>query len=220
MKEQKEEQRAPVLDPVSRISEIVFGVLMALSFTGALNAATAGREEVRTMMLTAIGCNLAWGLVDAVMYIIATLTERGRNLTLLHQVRSAVDPRTAQAVISETLPGRLPEAIGPDGLEDMRRRLVALEHVPTRARVHREDFAGAIGVFLLVVLSTFPVVVPFMFLSRLDLAMRVSNGIALVILSVGGYQLGRFAGGNPWRTGLGMAALGAVLVSIIMALGG
>ena len=61
MPEQKKEKRARVLDPVSRISEIIFGVLMALSFTGSLNAATAGREEVRTMLKTALGCNLARG---------------------------------------------------------------------------------------------------------------------------------------------------------------
>jgi VIT1/CCC1 family predicted Fe2+/Mn2+ transporter len=220
MKEQEKEKRARVLDPVSRISEIIFGVLMALSFTGSLNAATAGREEVRTMMLTALGCNLAWGLVDAVMYLVGTLTGRARNLTLLHQVRSAADPQAAHAGIAEALPGRLGEAIGPEGLEDMRRRINALPEPPSRALLRGEDFAGALGVFLLVVLSTFPVVIPFMFMTELARAMRVSNGIALVMLFIGGYQLGRYAGVVAWRTGLAMAAVGAILVSIIMALGG
>jgi hypothetical protein len=75
-------------------------------------------------------------------------------------------------------------------------------------------------VFLLVVLSTFPIVVPFMFISGMALAMRVSNAVALMILFIGGYRLGHYAGGVSWRTGLAMAAVGAVLVSIIMALGG
>ncbi len=74
------EERTPVLDPIDRVSEIIFGLIMALTFTGALSAATAGREEIRTMMFAALGCNLAWGLVDAVMYLIRTLTERARNL--------------------------------------------------------------------------------------------------------------------------------------------
>jgi len=220
MKEQEKEKRQRVLDPVSRISEIIFGVLMALSFTGALNAATTGREEVRTMMMTALGCNLAWGLVDAVMYLVATMTGRARNLTLLNRVRGAVDPKEAHSSIAEALPGRLGEAIGADGLEDMRRRLVALPDVPARVRLGRDDYAGAFGVFLLVVLSTFPVVIPFMFISELAFAMRVSNGIALAMLFIGGYQLGRYAGGVAWKTGLALAAVGAVLVSIIMALGG
>ncbi len=214
------QKRQRVLDPISRISEIIFGVLMTLSFTGSLNAATAGREEVRTMMLTALGCNLAWGLVDAVMYLVATLTERARNQTLLQIVRSATDPQAAHAGIAEALPGRLGDAIGPGGLEDMRRRLLALSEMPPRARFAREDYAGALGVFLLVVLSTFPVVVPFLFISRMALAMRASNAVALVMLFLGGYELGRYAGGSPWRTGLAMAAVGGALVLIIMALGG
>ena len=220
MPEQVKEKRERVLDPVSRISEIIFGVLMALSFTGSLNVATAGREEVRTMMLTALGCNLAWGLVDGVMYLMATLTGRARNLTLLSLVRGASDPKTAHDAIAEALPGRLGEAIGHEGLEEMRRRLSALPDVPARARLGKDDFMGAFGVFLLVVLSTFPVVVPFMFISRMALAMRVSNAVALVILFIGGNRLGHYAGGVAWRTGLAMAAVGAVLVSIIMALGG
>jgi hypothetical protein len=220
MPEQKKEKRARVLDPVSRISEIIFGVLMALSFTGSLNAATAGREEVRTMMLTALGCNLAWGLVDAVMYLVAALTGRARNMMLLRMVRSAADPQDAHKGIAEALPGRLGEAIGAEGLEDMRRRIDSLPEVPARARLYRDDFAGALGVFLLVVLSTFPVVVPFMFVSETAVAIRASNAVALVMLFMGGYQLGHYAGGVPWRTGLAMAAVGAVLVSIIMALGG
>ncbi len=220
MKEQKKEERQRVLDPLSRISEIVFGVLMALSFTGALNAATSGREEVRTMMLTALGCNLAWGIVDAVMYLIATLTGRRRNLSLLQQVRSAQDPRTAHDAIAEALPGRMGEGIGPQGLEEMRKRLVELPDVPDRAHLGKDDYAGALGVFLLVTLSTFPVVVPFMFVADLARAMRVSNGVALVMLFIGGYQLGEYAGGAAWKTGSAMAAIGAVLVSLIMALGG
>ena len=220
MMAKEKEKRERVLDPVSRISEIIFGVLMALSFTGALNAATAGREEVRTVMLTALGCNLAWGLVDAVMYLVATMTERGRNRTLLQQVRAAAKPKDAYASIAEVLPGRLGEALGETGLEDIRRRLVALPEVPARVRLGKDDYAGAFGVFLLVVLSTFPVVLPFIFISELALAMRTSNAVALVMLFIGGYKLGKYAGGVAWKTGLAMAAVGAVLVSIIMALGG
>jgi VIT1/CCC1 family predicted Fe2+/Mn2+ transporter len=220
MPEQEKEKRAPVLDPINRISEVIFGLLMALSFTGSLNAVTAGREEVRTMMLTALGCNLAWGLVDAVMYLIGTLTGRARNLTLLLMVRNASNPQAAHAGISEALPGRLGEAMGAESIEEMRRHIVALHELPTRTRLGRDDFAGAFGVFLLVVLATFPVVVPFMLISKTAIAMRVSNAVALVMLFIAGYRLGGYAGVVPWRTGLAMAAVGGALVSIIMALGG
>src|ERR1700712_4853158 len=83
--------RDPILNPVDRVMELIFGLLMALSFTGAISVAESGREQLREMFVAALGCNLAWGLVDAVMYLIRTVVDRGRTLTLLHSVRSATD---------------------------------------------------------------------------------------------------------------------------------
>ena len=220
MAKTENEKRAEVLDPVHRVSEIIFGLLMALSFTGALSVATAGREEVRTVMFTALGCNLAWGLVDAVMYLVQTLTERTRNFTLMRRVRSVAVPHEAHAIIADAMPGRLGTAISAQGLEDIRQRLAALPEPPARGRLYRDDYAGALGVFLLVVLATFPVVVPFMLFAETAVAMRVSNGVALATLFLAGYRLARYSGGVPWRSGFAMAAIGAALVAAIMALGG
>src|SRR5215211_3579182 len=80
-----------VLNPVDRVSEMLFGLLMALTFIGAVSAAESGNEQIRTLFTTALGCNLAWGLVDAVMYLIRTITERGRLITLVREVRDASD---------------------------------------------------------------------------------------------------------------------------------
>ena len=38
---------------------------MVLTFTGSLSVAEAGRDDVRTMLIGALGCNLAWGIIDA-----------------------------------------------------------------------------------------------------------------------------------------------------------
>ncbi len=216
----EKQKRASVLDPIDRVSEIIFGLIMALSFTGAVSAATAGREEIRTVLFAALGCNLAWGLVDGVMYLVSLLTERTRNLTLLRRVRRAASAREAHAIIADVMPGRLGSVIPADALEDMRQRLAALPEPPARGRLGRDDFLGALGVFLLVVLTTFPVVIPFMLFSEVTLAMRVSNAVALVILFACGFILGRYAGGIPWRSGFAMAAIGVVLVAATIALGG
>ena len=68
-----------VLDPVERLSEVIFGIIMALTFTGTLSIATAGREDVREMLIGAIGCNTAWGIVDGVMYVIGALVQRQKE---------------------------------------------------------------------------------------------------------------------------------------------
>jgi hypothetical protein len=220
MSEKEEEERTEILDPIHRISEVIFGLLMALSFTGALSVATAGREEVRTMMFTALGCNLAWWLVDAVMFLVTTLTERTRNFTLMRQLRNTAAPHEAHAIIAGAMPSRLGSMLSAESLEEMRRRLAALPEPPARGRLRRDDYIGALGVFLLVVLATFPVVVPFMLFSEIALAIRVSNAVALATLFVAGYRLARHSGGVPWRSGFAMAAVGAALVAAIMALGG
>jgi VIT1/CCC1 family predicted Fe2+/Mn2+ transporter len=220
MPELKSEQRASVLDPIDRVSEIIFGLIMALSFTGAVSAATAGREEIRTVMFAALGCNLAWGLVDGVMYLVSLMTERTRHLTLLRRVRSATAAQDAHTIIADAMPGRLGTVFTAEALEDIRQRIAALPEPPARGRLGRDDFVSALGVFLLVVLTTFPVVIPFMLFSEVRLAMRVSNAVALATLFACGFALGRHAGGIPWRSGLAMAAIGVVLVAATIALGG
>src|SRR5512135_1625540 len=95
--------REPVLSPVDRVSELLFGLFMALTFTGAVSVAEGGRNEIRTMFVAALGCNLAWGLVDAVMYVVRTITDRGRSLTLIHSVRAAADADAGRRLIQSSL---------------------------------------------------------------------------------------------------------------------
>jgi VIT1/CCC1 family predicted Fe2+/Mn2+ transporter len=89
-----------------------------------------------------------------------------------------------------------------------------------RPRLKSEDWWGALGVFVLVVLSTFPVVVPFIFIEDVRLALRVSNAFAVVLLFLCGFFFARYAGLQPWITGLFMVAIGIAMVSITIALGG
>jgi hypothetical protein len=214
------EERERVLDPVSRISEILFGLIMALTFTCTLSAAEAGREEVRTLLFGAIGCNIAWGLVDAVMYLMNVLTERGRDLVTLRTVRGAAIPADAHRIITDSVSPVLASVLTPAQVEAIRQALLAVRDIPERTGLTKDDWRGALAVFLLVVLSTFPVVIPFLFFRQVEIAMRVSNLVAIAMLFAAGYLLARYGGYHPWRTGLSMVVLGVVLVAITIALGG
>ncbi len=86
-----------VLDPIDRISEVMFGLFMALTFTGTLSVATAGRDDVRLMLIAALGCNIAWGIVDAVMYVLRSLVSRGRQAALLRPCRPQASLMTRTA---------------------------------------------------------------------------------------------------------------------------
>ncbi|WP_130907163.1 hypothetical protein [Pseudomonas sp. Sample_16] len=220
MQDNREQLRTRVLDPVDRVTEVIFGLLMAMTFTGTISVATANQEEERTMMIAALGCNLAWGLADAVMYLLRTVIERTRNRTLFAGLRAGADASAGQALIADALPPRIATAAGTEGLEVLRQRLVASPAVPNHPFLGLDDFKGALGVFLLVVLATFPLVVPFLLLEQTGLAVRLSNLIGLVVLFVAGWLLARYAGAKPWQGAVAMAVVGAALITAIIALGG
>src|SRR3569832_2023025 len=92
------------LDPVYRSSEVIFGLLMAMSFIGSISVATDGKEEVRTLLVAALGCNLAWGLVDAVMPLVAVKTEKRRIRVLLEKLHGSTDHAAARAAAWSVLP--------------------------------------------------------------------------------------------------------------------
>ena len=72
--------RTSVLNPLERFSEIVFGLIMVLSFTGALSVAEVG-EDIRIMLLGAIGCK--WGIIDAAPSALGFLASLGVSSHIL-----------------------------------------------------------------------------------------------------------------------------------------
>lgn len=211
--------QASALSPIDRVSEVMFGLIMALTFTGSISVATADRNEVRTMLIGALGCNIAWGLVDAVMYLMAVLTERGRSLSIFKEVRSTPDPTRAHELITEALPPVVASTMQPAELETIRSRLTSLPE-PASAKLTLGDLGTAVRIFFLVFLSTLPVALPFAFIGDAHRALRTSNGIALLMLFLGGFYLGRHAKGRPWLSGFITLAVGVLLVWATIALGG
>jgi hypothetical protein len=208
------------LDPIDRLSEVLFGLIMVLTFTGSLSVYEAGREDIRTMLVGALGCNLAWGIIDAVFYLMGCLAEKSRGLLTFRAVREASDHGRARDLIADALPPVVASVLEPAELETMRLRLLELPKPPERARLAWDDGRGALAVFLLVFLSTFPVVIPFLVMRDPVPALRVSNVIAVALLFGAGYAFGRLTGRRPVWMGSAMVLLGSTLVGITMALGG
>jgi hypothetical protein len=212
--------REPILSPVDRVSELLFGLFMALTFVGAVSVAEGGREQIRTMLIAAFGCNIAWGLVDAVMYLVRTVTDRGRLLTLIRSVRDVPDAETGRGLIESSLSRVAAGLVSSAEIEAMRGRIIALPSLPVRPTLKWHDLLAAVAIFLIVVASTFPVVLPFVLIPDVGTAKNVSRAIALAMLFLGGLALGRYAGYGSWRVGFMMVGLGTMLVIAINALGG
>jgi hypothetical protein len=207
------------LEPMDRISEVLFGVIMVLTFTGALSVATADRLEVREVLVGALGCNLAWGVIDAGLYLMGRLQERGRTIQTFRAVRDSTDEVAARRIVAETLPAVLVTALPSSQLEVMRQAVLNMTEPPL-PRLTMADIGGAVAVFLLVFLVTLPLVVPFLFIGETRLALRVSNGVAVALLFLSGYAFGKRAGLLPWVSGLAMVVVGSLLVGLTIALGG
>ncbi len=208
------------LEPMETISEIWFGLLMVLTFTCSLSVNGAGREEVRTLLIAALGCNLAWGVIDGVMHLVRRFAERGTAIAKLRAVQYAPNSDAAHKVISDSLPPLLASVLSPADLEVMRQKLTQLPGPPALSIVTKRDCLGAAAVFLAVFLTTFPVAIPFLFINKVRLAMRVSNSIAVVMLFLTGYAFGVYADQRPWKMGICMAIIGGALVAVAVVLGG
>jgi len=214
------ESSKPVLEPYDRISEVLFGLIMVLTFTGSLSVAESGRADVRLMLIGALGCNIAWGIIDAILYLMGCLSERGQGIRALRSLHQAGTPEEAHRVIKGVLPPLVASVFEPAEFEAMRRKLLLLPAPTGSARLQRDDWLGAGAVFLWVFAITFPVAVPFIFMHDIAPAMRVSNAVAITLLFLTGAAFGRVVEYRPWVTGLCMVVLGSVLVTITMALGG
>lgn len=219
MHKENSNTRKRLLDPIERSSEVLFGLIMVLTFTGSFRASGADHGEVRRMLLAALGCNLAWGIIDAVFYLIATLSQRGHNLTLLRDVQSA-GPEKGRQLINDAMNDDLESVLTAVELESVRVRMVQLPDRLSRPKLHPSDYLAALGVFLLVFLSTFPVVLPFFFMRDPMRSLRVSNLIGVIMLFLVGTAYGKYAGYRAWHVGVVMVLIGLMMVGLTIALGG
>ena len=161
-----------VLEPIERVSEVLFGLIMVLTFTGSLSAAESGRAEVRTMLIGALGCNLAWGLIDAIMYLMDCLAARASSVRIVTAVRKAPTDELAADVIRGALPPVVASSLDDTELKKIRAELLKVPETSLRIKLEPVDWIGALAVFLLVFFSTIPVILPFLFMQDALVALQ------------------------------------------------
>ncbi len=211
------------LDPASRLGEVLFGLIMVLSMTLTAELAAAhGRAAARELLLAAVGCNIAWGIIDAIMYVMNCMTMRSGRVRLLKAVQRAPDAEAALAKIREKIDPELESLAAPEDREAIYRLMLNyLTHArETKISIAREDIYGGLVCFWLVFLSCLPAAVPFLIFSDAIRALRVSNALLLLMLFIVGLKWAAYVGANRLLTGLAMVAIGLALVGIAVLLGG
>jgi hypothetical protein len=197
-----------VLDPLERISEVLFGVIMALTFTCTLGVATADNIQVKTMLIGALGCNLAWGVIDAGVYLIARVNLSGRKILMLRAMRAAADRGAARRILADALPPLLVSALSEAQVDEMRQLLQKIPH-----RI-------ALGVCLLCFLFDISRggTVPRVWRCQNGTArLQRGGGVSVVLLRV---CVRIRSGFSSWVAGLFMVVFGGAMVGVAIALGG
>jgi hypothetical protein len=212
------------LDPGTRMGEILFGLIMTLTFTlgAGIVIQEEGREGARAMLIAILGCNLAWGIIDGVFYVLGQVFERGR----LRRVGSRLRGTTSDAEAHRMVAAEFDEQLEPFTDESLRERLYRsiVERVraipPAPNPVRREDLIGGLAAGWLVFACSFPAVLPFLVLDEPHLALRISNAILLGLLFFVGWRMARHTLARPWIVGATFLMVGLLLVLIAIPLGG
>ncbi len=196
---------------------------MVLTCTlGASVIAGLDRDSLRSLFIAALGCNVAWGVIDAALYVMGRIFVRTQNARLMQAIRSASDDASGLGIVRQALEPRFGSFGWNEDREQFYRSLRAMV-VHSEARhnlVTADDLRSAAVVFVLVVATALPPAVPFLLIADPLVALRVSNIVLVALLFVVGFCWARAIGGSGWRTGLVMMLSGVLLVGIAIAFGG
>lgn len=211
------------LDPVDSLSEILYGLIMVLSITLAAGYYVQDKPDPESaLMAAALGCNIAWGLIDGVMYVVTTLMERGRRNRTLRAIQAAPTEAAGLQVVRDSMTDDFLELLDPAEREQTIRTyyLIARTADVPEISASRADVAGGVAALLLNIFATLPASLPFVFLNDWKIALRLSNLVTIGMMFVVGYRWAQPLGVNPWKMGGALVVLGSTLVVIALALGG
>ncbi|HEY4170954.1 MAG TPA: VIT1/CCC1 transporter family protein [Reyranella sp.] len=211
------------LDPDESLGELLFGLIMALTVTlGVRLLSSQDALKPHELAIALIGCNIAWGIIDAALYLLGSLFSRGQRNHFIRKLRKVSSQTQAIAAIREEF------VLDEDHLaqeQDLaafyKATLDLLRHARLeRPRLRGKDFMAALMIALLVAATAVPGAVPILLVEDDAVALRLANALQLCLLFAVGYHWARYVGANPWRTGLTFVGLCIVLVAISIALGG
>jgi hypothetical protein len=212
------------LDPSTSLAEILFGLIMTLTFTlgAGLIIEDEGRAGARELLIAVVGCNIAWGIIDGALYLVGQLFDRGRLRRLGRAIRLAPDKPASVRLVADELDPLLSDLLSPREADSLYTRIVDnLAGKAERATsITRADWLGAAVSFVLVVISSIPAAIPFILIDDARLALRVSNAVLVALLFFTGYWWARYTVSRPWIAGVAFLVIGIVLVAAAIALGG
>lgn len=220
------EQSEKYLDPVDRLPEVVLGLILVLGVTGTLRISISQNGfSVENLLLAAIGVNIAWGIVDGVMYAIGSYFTRNRYATISEALKKDRDNVKAKDALVDDLDNSIIHTLNQGDREHIVAIVTdAVPHIPDKRaffKDFRDDLIGALWIFITVFVTLFPVLIPFIVLpGEPILALNISNLIALAMMFIIGVEWGGYAGIRRLGPGIGFLIIGTIITLITLYLGG
>src|SRR5215468_7281713 len=174
------------LDPGETLGEVLGGFIMALTFTlGARLFTAAGQLEAHELIVAIVGCNVAWGVIDATLFVLSSLFYRSRHARFFRALKDIRTEAEALAAVEEEFGLEdEPLATHPEDRTRLYRSLLALSAhaTPARKGLRRQDFVAAVIVFVLVSATAVPGVIPLLLFADPNFALHVSNWVLILLL--------------------------------------
>lgn len=218
------------LFPHERLVEILYGLVIALTITSAVRAITGGgAPDIDLMVTTSLGAGVAWGLIDAMLYVLVVIFQRHRYTRIASRISSAKDESEALATIQEDLEGSLVGTLDAEDQKSVYRLVLHAQRRSSKAgytqqpksiAILREDVFGAVQVFFSMLIATLVVVVPLWVIQPPHIAVLVSNLVAFAALFVVGYTWAKHTNIRKTLFGVTLVTLGVAIVGISLVLGG
>ncbi len=211
------------LDPEESLVELLFGLIMALTMTVAARIFWHDDPaDVRELVVALLGCNLAWGIIDGMFYLVGTRFGRNQAAHLIRRLRRAHSDEDALALIEREV--ALDETLLTNPRDRARLRQLLVQVLARadgrRARNTPREFAAAAVVCALVTVSAVPGVVSLLLNEDAQTAQVVANVAQVGLLFWIGHTWAGFTGAARVGTGVAVALLGLALVTVAVLLGG
>jgi len=203
-------------------SEPMFGVIMVVCFTSLLRAYPGVAEQILgTILLSALFCCIAWGLVDGIFYAWEAHYELDKKKKIQAIARSEGGEKARDLVednLGDTLVDLLDEGDKEQIYQIVQKKAPGIDLGKVSLR---DDVMTILIAFGLVVGSSIIVMIPFLIIGDVMKALVVSNTTGIVLLFFMGYwREEEPAVGRKLITGAVTAFVALIITLVTIALGG
>lgn len=202
--------------------EAIGAFIMALSVLNSIYLSTRseGIANVNVVVFSVLGACAAWGLIDGVVQYVGIEVRRSRFRRLSKALRSSMSLRQFTDHLQRNIDEDIIHNWGQDAVAALFDNKGDIQAPPAPLGRSRDAIAF-LSVLLIYLAAALVTIIPFLVISRLHVAVVLSNSVSTLCLFAVGYVWGKSTDHQrPWLLGVITALTAFVLLVTCVALGG